>query len=68
LNPVKKFYKFENPTPAETPATINEPTVIYPCVYLRNDHTDSCYRKVTPVPGPVFTNFWLRVGIRKKNA
>jgi len=39
------------------PATVIDPTVIYPCLYLRNDHTDSCYCrnwKVTPHPGPFF--------------
>ena len=40
---IRKFFKFENPTPVQTPATIIDPTVIYPCFYLRNDHTDSCY-------------------------
>jgi len=37
------FFKFENPTPVQTPATVIDPSVIYPCFYLRNDHTDSCY-------------------------
>jgi len=37
------FFKFENPTPVQTPAIIIDPTVIYPCFYLRNDHTDCCY-------------------------
>ena len=49
--PVWQFFKFENPTPVQTPATI-DPTVIFPCFYLRNDHTDSCFCrnwKVTPV-------------------
>ena len=49
----------------------HHPTVIYPCFYLRHDHTDSCYcrnGKVTPDPGRFFTHFWLRVRIRKKNA
>jgi len=52
---VRQFFKFENPTPVQTPATLSDPTVIYPCFYFRNDHTDFCYcrnRKVTP--GPVF--------------
>jgi len=40
---VRKFFKFENPTPVKTPATIIDPTVIYTCFYLRNDHTDYCY-------------------------
>ena len=65
---VRLFFKFENPTPAQTPATIIDPTVIYPCLTFRNDHTDSCYCrngklllfaksrnwKVTPDPGLVF--------------
>ena len=44
----------------QTPATIIILTVIYPCSYLRNDHTDSCQcrnGKVTPDPGPVFHKF-----------
>jgi len=40
---VRQFFKFENLTPVQTPATIIDPTEIYPCLYLRNDHTDSCY-------------------------
>jgi len=39
---VLKFFKFENPTPLQTPATI-DPTEIHPCFYLRNDHAKSCY-------------------------
>jgi len=57
---VRKFFKFENPTPVATPAAIIDPTVIYPCFCLRNHHTNSCYIrkwKVTPVPGPVFRIF-----------
>jgi len=49
---IRLFLKFENPTPVQTPATIIDPTVIYPCFYLRNDRTDSCYwrnGKVTPI-------------------
>ena len=52
--------KFESSPHAQTSATIIDPTVIYPCFYLRNDHTDSCYCrnwKVTPGPGPVFLKF-----------
>jgi len=50
-----KFFKFENPNLVQTPATI-DPTKIYPCFYLRNSHSESCYCrkwKVTPDPGPV---------------
>jgi len=70
---VRQFFRFENPTPVQTPATIIDPTVIHPCLYLRNDHTDSCYcqsGKVTPVRVRFFPNFWLRIRIRirKKNA
>ena len=42
--PVWQFFKFENPTPVQTPATI-DPTVIFPCFYLRNDH-----KFLAPVP------------------
>ena len=55
---VLQFFKFENPTPVQTPATIINPTLIYPCFCLRNDHTDSCCCwnwKVTP--GPVLPKF-----------
>jgi len=65
------FFKFENPIPVQNPATIIDPTIFYSCFCLRNDCTDSCYSrdgKVTPVPGPVFTNFCLRIRIRKENA
>jgi len=57
---VRLFFKFENPTPDQTPATIIDPAVIYPRFYLRNDQTDSCYcvnEKVIPDPGPVFHKF-----------
>jgi len=57
---VGKFFKFENPSPVQTPATILNPSVICPCFYLRNDQTNSCcYRnwKVTPVRGLVFPKF-----------
>ena len=57
---IRQFFKFENPTPVQTPSTIIDPTVIYPCFYLINDHTDSWYCrnwKVTPNPGPVFHKF-----------
>jgi len=57
---IRLFYKFENPTPVQNPATIIHPTVIYHCFYLRNYRTDSCYcrnGKVTPDPGPVFHKF-----------
>jgi len=50
---IRQFFKFENPTFVQTPATIIEPTVMYPCFYFRNDHTDSCYCrnwKMTPDP------------------
>ena len=32
---VRKFLKFENPTLVQTPVTIINPTLIYPCFYLR---------------------------------
>jgi len=57
---VRLFFSFENPTPVQTPARIIEPIVIYPCFYLRNGHTDSCYcrnGKVAPRPSPVFRKF-----------
>ena len=52
-----QFFKFGNPTLVQTPATIINPTLIYPCFYLRNDHTDPCFClnwKGTPGPCPVF--------------
>ena len=57
---IRLFFKFKNPTPVETPATIIDPTLIYPCFNLRNNHIESCYcwnGKVTPDPGPVFHKF-----------
>jgi len=60
---VRTFFKFENPTPVQTPAAI-DPTEIHKRFYLRNNmykgHADSCYcrkQKVTPDPGPVFYKF-----------
>jgi len=67
-NPVRIriFFKFENPTPVQTPATIIDPPLIYPCFYIRNDHTDSCYcRNWKVTPGPVFPNF-LTPGPKEK--
>ena len=60
---IRQFFKYENPTPVQTPAAIINPTLIYPCFYLWNDYTDSCCCrkwKVTLDPGPVFPDFSLR--------
>jgi len=57
---LRQFFKFELPTPVQTPATIIDPTEIYICFYLRKDRPDSCYcqkGKLTPDPGPVFLKF-----------
>jgi len=70
-DPVRQFFKFENPTPVQTPATIIDTTVIYTCFHLRNNHTDACYcrnLKVTPVARPFFHKFLTPGRIRKKNA
>ena len=40
---VPKVFKFENPTSAQTPASIIDQTEIYPCYPLRNDNAESCY-------------------------
>jgi len=40
-NPGPAIFQIWNPTPVQTPATIINPTLSYPCFYLRNDHTDS---------------------------
>jgi len=56
----RQFFELENPTPVQTPATVINATLIYPCFYLRNDHTNSCHCrnwKVTPDPDPVFPKF-----------
>jgi len=58
---VRQFFKFENPTPVQTLATIIDPTVICPCFYLGDDHTDSCYCrnwKVTLDPGLFLHKFF----------
>jgi len=36
----REVFKFENPTPvqSQTPTSIIDPTEIYPCFHLRNDH------------------------------
>ena len=57
---VRQVFKFKNPTPVQTQATIIDQTAIYPWFYLRIDRTDSCYcrnGKVTPIPDPVFHKF-----------
>jgi len=55
---VLQFFKFENPTPVQTAATIINPTLIHPYFYLRTDNTDSCYcRNWKMSPGPVFPKF-----------
>ena len=49
------FFTFEKPTSVQTPATIINSTLICPRLYLRNDHTDSCYSRnwnMTPDPVP----------------
>jgi len=54
--PIMQFFKFENPTTVQTPATIINPTLIFPCFCL----IDSCYCwnwKVTPDPGVIFPKF-----------
>jgi len=43
LVPGPAIFKFENPSPVQTPAAIIDPTVICPCFCLRKDHTESCY-------------------------
>jgi len=66
---VRLLFKFENPTPVQTPATIIDPTVIHPCFYLRNDHADSCYYrngKVTPVRVRFFSNLTPDLGSKEK--
>jgi len=71
LNPGPAFFKFENPTPVKTLATIINAILIYPCFYLRNGHTDSCYcRNWKVTPDPVFSNYWIRdrIRVRKKYA
>jgi len=61
--PTPQFFKFYNPTPAK----IINPTLIHPCFYLRNDHTDSCRSwKVTPDSGLVFPKF-LTPGPKEKH-
>jgi len=57
---VRKFFNLRIRV-FQTPATTIDPTVIYPCFFRRNDHTDSCYRrngKVTPYPGSFFHKFF----------
>ena len=66
---VRKFFKFENPTPVQTPATL-DPTEIYPWFYLRNYHADSCTAKIENwlrIRTRFFTNFWHRHWFGKKN-
>jgi len=59
---VRQFFKFENLIPVQTPAAIINPTVIYPCFYLKNANTDSCYcQNLKVAPGPVFPKFMTPV-------
>ena len=70
---VRLFFKFENPTSVQTPATIIDLIVIYPCFCIKIDHADSCYCrdwKVTQDPGPVFPKFFtpcLDLGTKEKS-
>ena len=59
-DPGATIFKFENPTPVQNPDAIIDPTEIFPCFYLRDDHTDSCYcrnRKMTLASGLFFYKF-----------
>jgi len=56
----QQFFKFENPTPVQTPTTIIGANVIHPCFYLRYYRTDSCYCqnwKVTLIRVRIFPKF-----------
>ena len=57
-NRVRKFFKIENPTPLQTPATIDT-IENYQWFYFRNDRADSCCccRNWKVAPGPVFQKF-----------
>jgi len=60
LNPGPVIIQIWESDSCSDSATIIDPTVIYPCFYLRNCNADSCYYrngKVTPDPGPVFHKF-----------
>ena len=64
------MFKFDNPTPVQTPVAIIDSTVIYPCFHLRNDHTDSCYCQNWKVTGSClfFHNFLTPVpGLKEKS-
>jgi len=56
---IRKIFKFENPTPVHTPATI-DPTEIYQR-FFRYDHTNSRYCrnwKNDPGSGPFFSQIF----------
>jgi len=59
---VRNIFKFENPTPLQTPANMDS-TEIQQCFYLRNvmyeNHTDSCCWKCKVIPGPFFYKFLI---------
>ena len=72
LNPDRdpNIFKFKNPT--LVPAT-SDVTGVLQCFYIRNDtckdHADLCYcRNWQITPDPFFSNFWLRLRVRKRNA
>jgi len=64
---VRKFFKFDDPTPVQNPASI-DPNEIYLWFYFRNDRADCCYCpiwKLTEDPVSVFQNFWLQIQVWK---
>jgi len=67
---VRNFSKFENPTPVQTPVTIDAANFqqrLWLSKDICKDHTDSCYcRKWSGSGSGFFTNFRLRIQVRKK--
>jgi len=72
-DPVPTFFKFDNLTPVQTPATIDE-TDIQQYFYLTNDTMTLIKTTRTPATAEnkkwllvrFFTNFCLRIMVRKK--
>jgi len=70
-DPAPAIFQIWESDTCSTPAIIIDPTEIYPCFYLRNDHADSSYcRNWKVTPGPFFHKILTPCPdpVRKKNA
>jgi len=56
---IRKFFRFENPTPVQIPAT-TDATEIRQCFYLMT------FVRITQTPATAWNEKWLRIRVRKK--